>query len=234
MSTIIKSTGNGEFSATPEGTYIARCIKVIFLGTQTTTGQFGTTSRPQVMITWELLDDEVKMEDGRPFAATQFYTASLHEKAKLRKDLEAWRGKKFTDAELEGFDLKDVLGTFCMLQIVHSADGQYANVNAIMSYKGSKPEGINELVLFDIENPDETVLNAMSEKMQEKIKNSPEYSGSDWPSGKKAKDIVIQDIPDEINLEDIPDQFKGDDKIKAASEGLDEPPDFLKPQKESK
>lgn len=225
MSTIVKATGGGDFQTTPEGTYIGRCFKVIFMGTQTTTGQFGTTSRPKVMISWELLDDEVKMEDGRPFAASQFYTASLHEKSQLRKHLEAWRGKKFTDEELEGFDLKNVLGTYCMLQIVHSTDGQYANVNAIMSYKGDKPAAVNDNVLFDVDNPDEAILNAMSEKMQAKIKASPEYSGKDWPSGQD----TVADVPEEeINLDDIPDEFKGDDKIKAAAEM---PENFLKVDK---
>jgi hypothetical protein len=127
------------------------------------------------MITWELLDDEVKMQDGRPFAATQFYTASLHEKAQLRKDLEAWRGKKFTEEELEGFDLTDVLGKYCMIQVVHSVDGQYANVNAIMRYKGEEPAGVNELVSFDLSKPDKKVFDAFSDKMQAKVKNTPEW-----------------------------------------------------------
>lgn len=175
MSLIVKTSGDGEFALTPEGAYVGRCIKVLDLGTQTTTGQFGTKAQKQVMITWELLDDDVKMQDGRPFAVTQFYTASLHEKAKLRKDLEAWRGKKFTDEELEGFDLNAVLGAYCMLQIVHSQDGQYANVNAIMSHKGAKPEGVNPLVSFDISNPDMEVFNTLSDKMKAKITGTPEW-----------------------------------------------------------
>lgn len=175
MSLTVKSSGNGDFEIVPEGAYVGRCIKVIDLGTQTTTGQYGTKQTKQVMITWELLDKDVKMQDGRPFAATQFYTASLHEKAKLRKDLEAWRGKKFTDEELEGFDLKNVLGAYCMLQVVHSQDGQYANVNAIMAYKGEKVEGVNELMAFDIHDPDMTVFNALSDKMRIKITSTPEW-----------------------------------------------------------
>jgi hypothetical protein len=222
MSTIVKSTGGGDFELTPEGTYIGRCIKVIDLGTQTTTGQFGTKSQRKVMVTWELLDDDTKMKDGRPYAASQFYTASLHEKAQLRKDLEAWRGKKFTETELDGFDLKNVLGTYCMLQVVHSADGQYANINAIMSFKGTKPKGVNDLVLFDIDNIDEDLLNAMSEKMQTKIKSSPEYQnkGGSWPNIDQSKDVVIEDIPEEVNLDDVP-EFKDPEM----------PEDFLKVDK---
>lgn len=207
MGLTVKASSNGEYEITPEGVFIARCIKLIDMGTQTTTGQFGTKTQRKIMVQWELLDDEVKMQDGRPYAATQFYTASLHEKAQLRKDLEAWRGKKFTDEELEGFDLKNVLGTYCQIQIVHSSDGQYANVNAIMSYKGDKPEGVNELVHFDLDELDEKVFDSLSEKMQAKIKNTPE-----WEALKKevtvpedTKDVVIDDFDDKpIDLSEIP------------------------------
>jgi hypothetical protein len=207
MSLTVKSSGNSEFETTPEGTYIARCIKVIDLGTQTSTGQFGTKQQKQVMVTWELLDEDIKMTDGRPFAATQFYTASLHEKAKLRKDLEAWRGKKFTDEELEGFDLLDVLGTYCMLQVIHSQDGQYANVNAIMSYRGEKPAGVNELVSFDISNPDMGVFSSLSDKMKLKIEGTPE-----WQERQKVTDVMTKDevhIPtnEELDNPPMPDDF---------------------------
>lgn len=205
MSLTVKSSGNGDFETVPEGAYTARCIKVIDLGTQTTTGQYGTKHQKQVMVTWELLDDEIKMQDGRPFAATQFYTASLHEKAKLRKDLEAWRGKKFNDAELEGFDLKNVLGTYCMLQIVHSQDGQYANVNAIMSYRGTKPEGVNSTMAFDISNPDMDVFNALSDKMKAKITSTPE-----WAEREQVLD-TMDDEPDGAPEEEMPADFLQDE-----------------------
>lgn len=190
MSLTVKQNAGGEFEITPEGTYIGRCIKVIDLGTQTTTGQYGTKQQKKVMITWELLDDEVKMNDGRPYATSQFYTASLHEKAQLRKDLEAWRGKKFTEEELEGFDLNDVLGKYCMIQIVHSADGNYANVNALMRYKGEEPAGVNELVSFDLSNPDMKVFDTFSEKMQTKIKNTPEWE--ELENGQPVEDWIAE------------------------------------------
>lgn len=202
MSLTVKATGGGEFEQTPEGTYIGRCIKLIDLGTQTSTGQYGTKSQRKIMIQWELLDDEKKMQDGKPFAATKFYTASLHEKSQLRKDLEAWRGKKFTEEELEGFDLKTILGAYCFLQIVHSADGNYANINAIMSYKGDKPEGVNELISFDIDNPDMAVFDAFSDKMQAKIKSTPE-----WNKRSDVADtfeVEANDLEGEVNLDDIP------------------------------
>lgn len=207
MSLTVKASGSGEFEMTPEGTYIGRCIKIIDLGTQTTTGQFGTTSRKKIMIQWELLDDDVKMADGKPFAVSQFYTASLHEKSQLRKDLEAWRGKKFTADELEGFDLNNVLGKYCMIQVVHSPDGQYANVNAIMSTK-EKPEGFNDTVVFDISNPDMNVFENFSDKMKAKVMGSPEWQQREGVvKTLTGQDEVTDPTDEELENPPMPDEF---------------------------
>lgn len=201
MSLTVTAGGGGDFEMTPEGTYIGRCIKVIDLGTQTTNGSRGTKSQKKVMVQWELLDDEVKMQDGRPFSVSQWYTASLFEAAQLRKDLESWRGKKFTDEELEGFDLNNILGTYCLIQVIHSKDGQYANVQTIMKYKGDKPEGVNPLVSFDISNPDMDVFKGFSDKMQQKIASTPEWQ-------EREKVVGLMQTGKEIEQElDMPEDF---------------------------
>lgn len=204
MSLNVSSNGGGDFELVPAGAYVARCYRILDLGTQTQTGQFGTTSKPKVMISWELLDKDVKMEDGRPFAVHKNYTASLSEKANLRADLEAWRNKKFTTEELESFDLKNILGAYCMIQVVHSEDGKFANVQTIMSTK-EKPAGINELVSFDIDKPDMAVYDALSDNMKIKISSAPEWQAATKPQpSKQVADVVIEDKGDEINLDDIP------------------------------
>lgn len=204
------ATGGGDFAITPEGTYIARCYKIIDLGTQKGSEAYGGKEQHKVMISWELLDKDVKMEDGRPFSVSQFYTMSLHEKATLRKDLEAWRGKKFTDDELAGFDLKNVLGVYCMLQVVHSPDGKYANVNAIMSYKGDKPEEVNPNVSFDLDEPDMQVFDTFGDGLKAKIMASPEWQmlqrKAEAPVVKEASEqFPADDFGNEpVNLDDIP------------------------------
>jgi hypothetical protein len=53
----------------------------------------------------------------------------------LRAVLESWRGKKFTDAELDGFDLEKLLGANCQIHAAHDvgADGNtYANVTLVL------------------------------------------------------------------------------------------------------
>lgn len=208
MGLSVSSSGGGDFEMTPAGVYVARCYRIIDMGTQTSTGQFGTKSQKKVMISWELLDDEAKMSDGRPFAVHQFYTASLSEKAKLRADLEAWRNKKFTSEELESFDLMTVLGAYCQIQVVHSEDGKYANVQTIMAYKGDKPEPVNEDTSFDIDNPDMKVFESLSDGMKTKITSSPEWQERQdkvaKPAPKQVDDVVIEDTDQPINLADIP------------------------------
>lgn len=216
MSLQVKEGTRSDFEITPEGTYIARCFKLIDLGTQTIEFAGETKFQQKILISWELLDPEAKMKDGKPFAASKRYTASLHEKAALRKDLQSWRGKKFTSEELEGFDLKNILGTYCQVQIIHTESNgtTYANVDTIMSTR-EKPKGINPLMHFDIDDPDMVVFESLSEKMKETISTSPEYRAREGAEEEKQKqealktasqkDVVVEDIEDEpIDLDQIP------------------------------
>lgn len=215
--TVSASSGGGNFPLVPEGVYTARCFKIIDLGTQWIEWAGEKKEQRKVLITWELLDDEVKMEDGRPFAATKQYTATLDERGRLRPDLEAWRGKKFTDAELEAFDLKTVLGAYCTIQIVHDETGKYANVNSIMAFKGEKPKPVNPDVAFDIDEPDMEVFATFSDKMKEKIQAAPEFRIATAPKeeapktdeeslGKAAETFRDELESEPVNLDDIPFQ----------------------------
>ncbi len=219
MSLLAKNTG-GDFEITPEGTYIGRCFKVIDLGTQTVTGIYGTNSQHKIMVVWELLDDKVKMADGRPYAATQWYTASLNEKARLRKDLEAWRGKRFDEKELEGFDLQNVLGAYCMIQIVHSTDGKYANINSIMAFKGDKPAAVNPNVAFDIDNPDMEVFEAFSDAMKGKIMSAPEWEAAKQKSDTEQVHEVQTDGLSDPFADNEPPDFVPDDVYEPTEEDL--------------
>ena len=77
----------------------------------------------KVLLYWMLSEC---MEDGRPFLLTQIYTLSLHEKSNLRKDLESWRGKTFTEEELKGFDLERLINVPALVNVIHvkSNDGK--------------------------------------------------------------------------------------------------------------
>ena len=128
------ASGTKSYTPPPEGVWPAVCVDIVDLG-MVSHPQYG--EKHKCRIVWEISE---KMSDGRPFTAQKQYTVSLHEKASLHKDLKAWRGKPFTAAELEGFDLEKVLGAPCQLVITHEEkDGMvYGNITAIMKAGPSK------------------------------------------------------------------------------------------------
>jgi hypothetical protein len=128
MSVIAKAGGGGDYTPPPTGVHPALCVDVVDLGMQKTPFKDEKTGEPkivhQIQIYWQLHpeDDEgnvLKRDDGLPFLATKFYTLSLHEKANLRQDLDNWRGKPFTEEQLEeGFDVEKLIGAQCQLTLV--------------------------------------------------------------------------------------------------------------------
>jgi hypothetical protein len=125
-----------DFTPAPEGLHRAVCVDVVDLGMLET--DFG--KKHKVYISWQL---EERMEGvGKPYLVSKRYTLSLHRKSALRPDLESWRGKPFSDEEVEGFDLEKLIGANCQINVVHNktADGTYANVSAIVpAVRGSAP-----------------------------------------------------------------------------------------------
>lgn len=129
MPIIAKETG-GNFKPAPAGAFAAVCCDVVDLGMKETEYAGTKSLKHKIRVVWQVADVDPAI--GKRPLVSQRYTLSLHEKAALRKDLQSWRGRTFTPSELQGFDVEKVVGASCLLNIVHSADGQYANVSAIM------------------------------------------------------------------------------------------------------
>jgi hypothetical protein len=129
MSALIARRPRSSFAAAPEGLHAAVCVDVVNLGI--VQGAYG--AKHKVRIVWQL--DAMDDEHGRRFDVARVYTLSLHERAALRKDLESWRGKKFTEVELDGFDLEKLIGASAQVQVTHDLgdDGTiYANVSTVV------------------------------------------------------------------------------------------------------
>ena len=126
---IIAKKNKKDFTPAPEGLWPAVCVDVVDLGMeQTPWGE-----KHKVQLRWVLEERDPKTD--RAFLVLKKYTLSLDEKANLRRELETWRGRKFTKEESEGFDLERLIGVNCQLQIMHNVtDGGdvYANVQAIV------------------------------------------------------------------------------------------------------
>jgi len=187
--------GGGDFEQCPAGSFAARCYQIIDLGHQTFEWKGEAKVAPKVRITWELNE---MMSDGRPFSISREYTASIGDKANLRKDLEAWRGRPFSAEELRNFSLENVLGAPCLLGIVHkpSKDNSkvYANVGSIMALpKGMpSPELVNPAVKFDIGTFDQKVFDGLSSYVQKKILMSKELEENGIPQSSSQDEPVIE------------------------------------------
>lgn len=127
MAIYVSGNTSKEFTPAPEGAHQAVCVDVVDMGVEET--PWG--KKHKVKLRWQIAED---MENGKPYLVSQRYTASLHEKAKLRHDLEAWRGRAFTEAELAQFDLETLIGANCLLNVIHrqgSKGGTFANVASV-------------------------------------------------------------------------------------------------------
>jgi len=142
------SDKGGSFTPVPQGTHVAVCNMIVDLGMQET--PFG--NKHQLYVRWELPNERLEYGEEKkegPMVVGKFYTASLNEKANLRHDLEAWRGRAFTGEELSEFDVFTVLGIPCQLTVTHNDAGKAKVAGVTGIPKGmDKPKAENPLVKY--------------------------------------------------------------------------------------
>lgn len=182
----------GSFELCPAGAHPAICYRFIDLGTHQSTYQGQTRFRHEVLLSWEIADAEIRMQDGRPFCIGRIYTWSMGEKSNLRKDLEAWRGQPFTDKDFGngGFDIKNIVGKSCLINVAHvekqNGGGTRDVVNGIMRVPKGMTIGelVNETVYVALTKDrfDRNAFAKLSDGLQNKIKLSPEYQDLTTPN----------------------------------------------------
>jgi hypothetical protein len=129
---------SSSFTPCPAGPHSSTLVDVIDLGKVPNTFKPGTSVH-KVRLVWQVAE---RKEDGTPYQVSKQYTASLHEKSSLRHDLEAWRGLPFTKDDLAGFDVENLIGKPCLLNVQHveRAGSTYANVTSLMRLPKGMPK----------------------------------------------------------------------------------------------
>jgi len=179
--------GEKEFKLVPAGAHTAICNMVVDVGLQ----QTGFGAKHKVYFRFELPGERVEWEkDGEkhegPMSIGNFYTVSLSQKANLRSFLESWRGKPFTKDELAGFDLFNVLGAPCILNVVHNKNEDtgktYANIKAIMPLpKGvTRPKPENPILKYSPDSAGD--LEKLPEWLRDKIAKQMSPTPDDEPT----------------------------------------------------
>lgn len=184
MGLTAKKPEGGNFEPVSQGLHQAVCYSLYDLGTQFQE-KFGKLVH-KVLIGWEIPEERIEIEKNGekknlPRAISKEYTLSLHEKADLRKALESWRGKAFTEQELEGFELTKLLGANCMVQVIHkprAGKTPRADVsNVVQLPKGMAKKTLeNPTQYFSFEEHQTNIPEMAPDWIKDKIKSSEEWA----------------------------------------------------------
>lgn len=214
-SLLATDTGGGSFEPIPAGSYPARCISVIEIGTVTETynGEVKAPTR-KIWITWEVpevMRQWKEDEPEKPAVIGREYTLSLGEKAKLRGDLQSWRGKPFTPEELKGFEIINLIGAKCLLGIIEESNSEGKKRNKITSImapvKGMEiPDMINEKKVLTYSNFNLEIFETLPEFLKTKMKTSKEYIMITSPAGTGTTATASQPVSavEEEDSDDLP------------------------------
>jgi hypothetical protein len=216
------SGGGSTFEPCEQGLHPAVNIGVIGIGEQSFVYKGETKTNDKVMLMWEIpsLRRSWENKEGEqfegPVTISKEYTNSNDERSHLRRNLKGWRGRDFTDAEMDDFDIKSVLGKTCQLMVIHSngkganAAKTYANVDNILPKKEGTDDLVaeQELVYYDPDEHTKESFSKLKEWIQKKVL-LPDGS-SPYQTGGASGDVVAANVAAakgggvDLETEDIP------------------------------
>jgi hypothetical protein len=203
MPIIAENKGSGNYAPLEQGNYVARCYSMIQIGTveEEYLGEKKTSHKVRLTFEFPTEQKVFKEEKGiQPYVLSKEFTLSMHEKASLRKFLEAWRGKAFSEEEAKKFDVTKLIGKPCMINVIHK-ESKNGNLNASISNVGGMPKGlecpaqINETQILSYDNFDVKLFESLPDFLKEKIKSSKEFSMLDVEVNQDVKQESDSDLP---------------------------------------
>jgi hypothetical protein len=208
MAITATNSGSAPRELIPTGNYLARCYKMIHIGTVEEVILGEKKIMNKVRIGWELPTEQRVFSEEKglqPLVIDKEYTLSLHEKSALRATLKSWRGKDFTEDEAKAFDITKLLGVPCMINIIHKPSKkdpsrsfeEIAGITAVP--KGFNiPAQINPTFVLDYDNFDAEKFNTLPDFIKLKMQTSVEYLSMQNPSHRdmpSQEQVVEDDMP---------------------------------------
>lgn len=191
---IIASTNSTPRELVPSGNYVARCYKMIQIGTVTEVINGESKQLQKVRIGWEFPNDMKVFSEEKgpqPISVDEEYTLSMGDKANLRKMLASWRGKDFSMDEAKAFDVTKLVGVPCMVNIIHiqskrDASKTYSKVGSVSSIpKGvNVPAQVNKTFVLSYDSFDYDKFNSLPDFIKDKMKTSAEFKTLTEPQQK--------------------------------------------------
>lgn len=210
-----------SYEPVPKGNHVARLYQTIHIGTNSYEYMGEMKKSDKVRLTFELCNEKKVFKEGdepKPYSISREFGLSMGKKSKLRPFIENMTGTSFTDDEAYGFDIESLIGTACLLNVVHESKGDntYANIaGATPLLKGMEaPEMHNEPTMIDVNSTPFEVIEALPEFIRSKIQSSEEYQGrlrhqenmeaAGLSDSRKFRPAVVGDAEPIIDKADIP------------------------------
>ena len=207
MAIIASNNGGGNYTPVEAGNHPARCVQMIHIGTVEENIQGSVKRLNKVRLTWELPTEMKEWKEGegeRPAVIHKEFTLSLNEKATLRKYLASWRGKDFTEEQAKAFDLTNLMGAPCLLNVIHkqSKEGNktYAEIGSVSPLpKGMTcPDQISASKILSYDEFDYTLLESLPDFVKDKVKSSDEYKAMTNPGSTETPSVHTTGDDDDL------------------------------------
>lgn len=202
---------SGSFELPEAGAHRARLIRVTDIGTHESEYQGQKSTRSQIVVEFELPDETGS--NGKPLTVSKWYTKSMYSKANFRRDLETWRGKAFSDAEVAEFDPATLLDKVCLLtiQVNERVDRsgtprQRADITAIAPLPKQMqtppvPPMVNTSYVYDMDNHDPDIFEMISPGLKRKIESALDYEEKVLNKNRPGP-LYTGSVPADLDLED--------------------------------
>jgi hypothetical protein len=133
---ITARNSDAKFKAHPKGQFVAQCVDAIDLG-EKVEDYPGTPSKLSHKCALVFRTGEINAETGEIIDVSREFTVSMGELANLRKFLEQWRGKAYTeDQVMEGVPLDKLTDQWALISIDHKTSGKGRTYSVIVTIAG--------------------------------------------------------------------------------------------------
>ena len=196
---LVKAPEQKEFKQIDAWTYPARCYWIIDLWTRR---EFFKKDNKEadihkIRFLFEFPTEVAVFKDElweQPFALSKDYTFSFADSGNLKKMVESWIWRKFTDEEKEiGFNITSLIGLTCQITVIKRESGNgkiYSEIQTITPIM--KDKKWNDMITVDDQVNPSIWINLSDEELSledleklpnfhlEKIKTSYEYNSRFW------------------------------------------------------
>lgn len=170
-----KSEG-GDFEKHPTGWVTGVCTRIIDKGTHWSDRKQKFERKLLIAFESSKLMQEGEFK-GEPFLLYQNFNYSMYKNSHLCKFVEAWLGRNFpSQDEADKFNLETLIGRKAFINVVHSDDGKFVNIQTI----GPVPEGMTapdikgKTILINQADLNMAEVEKLTDKMKQVVLNARE------------------------------------------------------------